>query len=200
MHPWRVSLTTGSHLHHHGFHLKSLVVFKYHHWPRETTRGLGPSSSGQVRNCTVLSWSTTSLSRSVEACHWSITCQRSHRHKCEFGDAALRRWGVERAWVSHEMGWGVGIFDTLFSPHSSTLSRTFFFPRKFNLQGKRLIAVMTASVQMLPRVLVPWRKFQLRWDFGLSARRDVQMWDGGEAGQRLHGERKRRRHRRVTLG
>lgn len=112
-----------------------------------------------------------------------------------------QRWGgVERAWVSHEMGWGVGIFDTLFSPHSSTLSRTFFFPRKFNLQGKRLIAVMTASVQMLPRVLVPWRKFQLRWDFGLSARRDVQMWVGGEAGQRLQGERKRRRHCRVTLG
>lgn len=61
---------------------------------------------------------------------------------------------MERALESHDKGWGVGIFVTLFSPHASILSHTFFFPWKFNLQGTRLIAVMSASVQMLPRALM----------------------------------------------
>lgn len=199
MQPWRVSLTTGSHLHQHGFHLKSWVAFKDHHWPRQTTRGLGPSSSGQVRNCTFfmkkhhqsvqISWGTGQL-------HVSVVIDTNVK-------LGTQRWGGE---VWNELGWvtrwgGEWASLTRFSAHILAHSHV-----RSSFRGN---STFKANVSLLWWLLACRCCLECSCHegnsssggiLGFSARRDVQMWDGGEAGQRLQGERKRRRHRRVTLG
>lgn len=81
---------------------------------------LGPSSNGQVRNCTF-------YPEAPPVCPVQLKCASGKLHVSVVIDTNVilgtqRRGGVERASVSHETGWGVGIFDMLFSPHSIIIS------------------------------------------------------------------------------
>lgn len=198
MQPWRVSLTTGSHLHHHGFPLKSLAAFKDHHG---TTRGLGPSSSGQVRNCTFfLSISTNQsvqISRGMPLVNY--TSASSSTQMWIWGRSVEEVWN-ELRWVRRRGGEWASL--TRFPAHILAHSHV-----RSSFRGS---STFEANVSLLWWLLVRRcclecscheGNFQLRWDFGLSAKARCANVGRGRGGAEIAGrERKRRRRRRVTLG